>query len=292
MRTKFYHRPDNTMELQLLLQNETVPVVFIAGATDLLVQARENEPFSEYAAYDLTAIPALRMISEEKEAITVGSMATFTQIMESPLVAAYAPVLATAASEIGAVQLRNRATIGGNVANASPAGDTLGPLGVLDATVMLNHMGTHREVRFLDFFESTGETVLREKEYIEAFRIPKLSSDAVYRFYKVGRRNAMAISRLTLTLIASFSGEDTVTDLRVAIGAAFKRPMRFFELEASAVGRPLDDTTIDRLSRAFSGTLPQIAGKRASTAYKQPVCRLSCARLLREMRDEYESRTH
>lgn len=292
MRTQSYHRPSDEAELWRRLRNEASPVVFVAGATDLLVQAREGEPFAENAAYDLTAIAKLREISEESDVLVIGSMATFTQITESPLVAAYAPVLAAAAGQIGATQLRNRATVGGNVANASPAGDSLGPLAALDATLVLNRMGERRDIPFLDFFESSGNTVLREKEYIEAFRVPKPASGAVFRFYKVGRRNAMAISRLTLTLIASFSGERTVSDLRVAIGAAFKRPMRFAQLEASAVGLPLDDGAIERLSTEFSGTLPQIAGKRASTAYKQPVCRLACARLLREMRDEYESRMH
>lgn len=292
MNVASYKRPADEAELYRTLDAEALPVLFVAGATDVLVQARTGDGFAGRAAVDLTALPALREIREEGESLIVGATATFTQIAQSALVRAHAPLLAAAAEQIGAEQLRNRATIGGNVANASPAGDTLGPLAALGAAAVLDRLGERRELRFLDLIQGPGRTALADKEFIRAFRIPKMPSDTLWRFYKVGRRSAMSISRLTLSMVLELSGDEVVRKLSVGIGAAFQKPMRFAELEASAVGRTLDSAEIGRLAGAFSDTLPQIAGRRASTRYKQPVCRLAIARLLNEMRDEYAARTH
>ncbi len=292
MNVASYKRPADEAELYRTLDAETLPVLFVAGATDVLVQSRAGDGFAGRAAVDLTALPALREIREEGESLIVGATATFTQIARSALVRAHAPLLAAAAEQIGAEQLRNRATIGGNVANASPAGDTLGPLAALDAAAILDRLGERRELRFLNLIQGPGRTVLVDKEFIRAFRIPKMPPDALWRFYKVGRRSAMSISRLTLSIVLELSDGDTVRKLSVGIGAAFQKPMRFAETEASVIGRTLDNAEIGRLAEAFSDTLPQIAGRRASTQYKQPVCRLAIARLLTEMRDEYAARAH
>ncbi len=292
MNVASYQRPADEAELYRTLGAETLPVLFVAGATDVLVQARTGDGFSGRAAVDLTALSALKEIREEGESVIVGATATFTEIARSALIRTHAPLLVAAAGQIGAEQLRNRATIGGNVANASPAGDTQGPLAALDATVILDRLGARRELRFLDLVQGPGRTALMNREFIRAFRIPKIMPDALWRFYKVGRRSAMSISRLTLSMVLELSGDAAVRGLRVAIGAAFQRPMRFAEIEASAIDRPLDAAEIGRLAEAFSDTLPQIAGRRASTQYKQPVCRLAITRLLTEMRDEYAARAH
>lgn len=286
MQVKSYLRPSTEAEIYHALEWESAPVLFVAGATDILVQARNGEPFRDRAAIDLTALPTLREIREDEDCIRIGTTATHAEVAASPIVRAHAPVLSAAAAEIGAVQLRNRATIGGNIVNASPAGDTLSPLAVLNTSVLLDRLGEMRELPFLDVITGSGKTALREKEFLRAIIIPKLPNVYRWRFTKVGRRNAMSISRLTISILASFAGKRILNDLRVGIGAAFQKPMRFFELEQEVLGRPLTDETIEEVVSAFSETLPQIAGRRASTDYKQPVCRMILARLLREMRDD------
>jgi CO/xanthine dehydrogenase FAD-binding subunit len=286
MQVKSYLRPLTEAELYRALERERAPVLFVAGATDILVQARNGEPFRDRAAIDLTALPMLREIREDEDYIYIGGTATHAEVAASQFVTAYAPVLAAAAAEIGAVQLRNRATIGGNIVNASPAGDTQSPLAVLNAAVLLDCMGELRELPYIDVISGSGKTALREREFLRAVRIPKLPNRFRWRFEKVGRRNAMSISRLTVSVVADVSNERKLNELRVGIGAAFQRPMRFLELEQSALGKPLSDGTVEQIAGAFSDTLPQIAGRRASTDYKQPVCRMILARLLREMRDE------
>jgi len=147
-------------------------------------------------------------------------------------------------------------------------------------------MGDIRELPFLEVITCSGKTALREKEILCAIRIPKLENEYHWRFTKVGRRNAMSISRLTVSTLARFTDERRLRDLRVSIGAVFQKPMRFFELEQGSLGRALTDETIEEIAFAFSERLPQIAGRRASTKYKQPVSQMILARMLREMRDE------
>lgn len=289
MTAQSYHRPPTAAALYAAMEGETAPVLWLAGGTDVLVQARGSDAFAGRAVCDLSAMAELKAIREEGDSLLVGSGATFTALMTDPLVARHAPLLAQAAAQVGAVQLRNRATVGGNVANASPAGDSFGPLAALDATVLLDEMGRQRELPFTEFILAPGKTALGEREFIRAFRLPKLAPAARAVFYKVGRRNALAISRLTLSIIGMPDGAGGLGGLRIAVGAVFPRPMRFADVEALAEGRPLTDELIDEIADAMAEKIPEIAGRRASTVYKQPVCRMALARLLREMRDEHEN---
>lgn len=288
MKIQAYYRPTTAALLYAALEEETAPVQWLAGATDVLVQARGNNRFADKAFFDLSAMEELKSIKEEEDFLVIGSGITFSRLAEDPLVKCHAPLLAQAAAQVGAVQLRNRATIGGNVANASPAGDSLGPLAVLDAVLCLDALGLKRKIPFLDFILSPGKTILGEKEFIRAFYIPKLSLSAHSKFYKVGRRNAMAISRLTISLVGTKDAADCVSDMRIAVGAVFPRPMRFLDVESIALGSRLSDSVISQIANAMAVKIPQIAGRRSSTVYKQPVCEMALNRLLGEMRSTHE----
>lgn len=281
-----YCRPADLQVLYDALAGERAPVLWLAGGTDVLVQGRGGSHFADRAAYDLTAVSALQKIEELPDALLIGSGVTHAQIAVSPLVKRHAAILGQASAQVGACQLRNRATIGGNIANASPAGDTLGPLAALDAEVILDRLGVCRRVPVTELITGPGKTVMRDREFIRAIRVPKLDARASSRFFKVGRRNALAISRLTISLAILWEQDGTVSDFRAAVGAAFPRPMRFSDLEAMARGQKLTDEQILRIAERLSGKIPEIAGRRSSTDYKQPVCRMACVRLLREMRDK------
>lgn len=279
-----YHRPDSLDALYERLEQESGRVLFLSGGTDVLVQDRESGRYAGRAVYDLTAIPALKTIRESGGDLYIGGEATHGDVADSTLVQRSAGPLACACSEVGAVQLRNRATISGNIANASPAGDSLGPLAALDAVICGDCLGRLRWIPITELIEKPGRLCLAEKEFIREIKIPKLREDSRWRFRKVGRRNALAISRLTLTVILRLTAEETITDYRAAVGAAFPRPMRFAEAERPFVGRKLTESTCREMAELLAGQIPRVAGVRASTRYKQPVTRLLCERLLREMR--------
>lgn len=280
-----YHRPNSLEELYGLLEQEDGDVLFLSGGTDILVQDRASGKYEGRAVYDLTAVQELKAIRESGGSLYIGGEATHSDVADSPLVRQFAGPLARACSEVGAVQLRNRATIGGNIANASPAGDTLGPLAALDAVICGDRLGEVRWIPVTELIEKPGKLCLDHKEFIREIKIPKLREDIQWCFRKIGRRNAMAISRLTLTVLLRLTEEGTVSDYRAAVGAVFPRPMRFLEMEQQFLGRKLTEDTCREMAELLSLKIPEIAGMRASTRYKQPVTRLLCERLLREMGD-------
>ena len=288
MNVASYRRPKGFDALYAGLEEETAPVLWMAGGTDVLVQARKSGRFDGCAVFDLTALPALQSIEEQEEALVIGSGATHGQIANSPLVRRFAPPLAQACAQVGAQQLRNRATLGGNIANASPAGDTLAPLAALDAFVELDRLGRHRRLPLTELILAPGRTALEEREFIRTLWVPKLPEGARSGFLKIGRRQALAISRLTLAAVLILGAEGTIRELRLSVGAVFPRPLRFAELEKGARGLSAEDDCLEEIARALSEKIPEAAGRRASTAYKQPVCRLACLGLLKELRDGHD----
>lgn len=282
-----YYRPGTLEELYAALRSEPADAVFLAGGTDILVQDRAGGKYAGKAAFDLTALDALRQLHESADAVALGACVTHGQAAESPLLLKYAPPLCAACGQVGAVQLRNRATIGGNIANASPAGDTLGPLAALDAAVGTDRLGERRWIPVTALIQRPGQLCLREKEFIREIRIPKLPAHWQWRFRKVGRRQALAVSRLTLTLLLKLEDGGKIASYRAAVGAVFPRPMRFPDWERLFLGRTLDGAAAREMARTLADKLPEISGVRPSTRYKQPVTRLLCEELLQEMLAEY-----
>lgn len=285
-----YHRPKTIEALYEALRGEPAEAVFLSGCTDVLVQDRAGEKFAGKAAFDLTAIKELKQITEEPNAVRIGAELTHGEVAECHILQDYAPPLCAACSQVGAAQLRNRATIGGNIGNASPAGDSLGPLAALDATVELDCLGARRWLPVTEMIERPGKLCLREKEFIREIRIPKMSEGMQWCFRKVGRRQALAISRLTLTVLLALEPDRTIGACRAAVGAVFPRPMRFPEWERQYCGQKLDAATAHEMASALARRIPEIAGIRSSTRYKQPVTQLLCERFLMEMLADVEAR--
>jgi len=285
-----YHRPKTIEALYAALREETADAVFLSGCTDVLVQDRATGKFAGKAAFDLTAIEELKKITEEPDAILLGAELTHGQAAECSLLRNYAGPLCAACSQVGAAQLRNRATIGGNIGNASPAGDALGPLAALDAAVGLDCLGARRWLPVTELIERPGKLCLKEKEFIREIRIPKMPEGMQWRFRKVGRRQALAISRLTLTVLLTLEPDRTIGACRAAVGAVFPRPMRFPDWERQSCGQRLDAAAAHEMAAALARRIPEIAGVRPSTRYKQPVTQLLCERLLMEMLADAEAR--
>ena len=204
----------------------------IAGGTDIMpVQNREND--HEAVFIDISGAAALHRIVSEDGVLSVGAAATFAEIERNALLRQYAPVLCLAASQVGSPQIRNLGTIGGNVAHGSPAADTLPVLAMLDAEVRLYSAteGTCRDIPVDTFITGPGQTLLRPGEYIEALRVSPPEASWRMAYEKVGRRNALAISRLSACCAARWEGQ-RLTGLRLALGAVFPTPRRLYAAEA------------------------------------------------------------
>jgi xanthine dehydrogenase small subunit len=174
------------------------PLVPLAGCTDVYVLLNAGtSPGPRYL--NLWNLDALRGITTHDGPLSIGALTTFTDIIGSPLVRKRVPALVAAAREIGAVQIQNRGTLGGNVANGSPAGDSLPVLAATDALVVLRSAGGVRRVPFNAFYTGYRRTVMRPDELVAAIEIPPVSGRQWFR--KVGTRAAQAISKIVMAAV-------------------------------------------------------------------------------------------
>jgi CO/xanthine dehydrogenase FAD-binding subunit len=201
---------------------------------------------------------------------------THAQLARNPAVRRRAPVLAQASAAVGSVQVRNLGTLGGNVVNASVAADTLPALAALEARFETAGPGGPRALTAREFFVGPGRTALFPGELLSAVRIPGHPPHGC-AFLKVGRRRAVAISRLSVAVLA----EPSSAFARVAIGAVFPAPTRVAEAE-EALRRSFDRTGCREAGRAAEESVRTVSGGRASMAYKLPVVRAAVERAARE----------
>jgi len=258
-------------------------VVLLAGGTDVLVKAREGRPYADKTVVDVYGIPELCKISETQTELIIGAGVTHTQIADSPLVRWNAGVLSDACRTVGSLQIRNHATIGGNIANASPAADSLAALAVLEAEVEINCLGEIRRVPLGEIIEKPYRTTLTDRELITHIFVKKVPHGCKYDFYKLGRRNALSISRMTIATLLNADETGRVTLFHMTMGATFPKPMLFPDVDAMLLGIVPQEADVDAVAQALSGKIPLIAGIRPSTVYKQPVCQKLVKRILTQM---------
>ncbi|MGM0578874.1 MAG: FAD binding domain-containing protein [Myxococcota bacterium] len=271
------HRPTGLSDALEAVAAGALPV---AGGTDLLVEDHATGRVHD-AVVDVLRLPELRGIRVEDDALEVGAASTFFTIREDPLVQEHAPVLADAAATIGAWQMQSRATLGGNIANASPAGDSLPVLLALDAEVVLaSRDGGERVVPYVDMHLGYRRTARRPEELIVKVRIP-IRPRPHQAFRKVGTREAQAISKVVLAFCAGRDG-DSLTDVRLAVGSVAATPVRLRETEALCDGRAPGPALAEEAGRAAEAEIEPIGDVRSTADYRRWVTRRLVRRLLLE----------
>ena len=252
----------------------------IAGGTDIMVAITgELGPVPE-RMLDLSRIDDLRGISLERNALVLGARTTYAEIRRSALCREHLPALAEAAATIGAAQIQNRGTLGGNIANASPAGDTLPILLAADAVILVGGQRGEREIKALDFFISYRKTALAADELILQVRFP-LPPGRELRFRKVGTRRAQAISKVVLA-IAWQDGPKGWSDVRVALGSVAATPIRAAATEAVLEGARPTPEVADQAAETLAGELQPIDDVRSTADYRRAVSARVLHRLLRD----------
>jgi len=205
----------------------------IAGATDLFV-ALNFGTLTSRRFLDIWRIDELRRIAVTGDVLVIGALATYTDLIRSPLIAARLPMLAEASRLVGGPQIQNRGTIGGNIANASPAGDSLPVLAAIDASVVLRSTAGERRVAFNQFYTGYRESVRRADELIVAVEIPAVSGRQWFR--KVGTRAAQAISKVVI------AGVRDDRSVRIALGSVAPTVVRARRTEeALGAGASIDE---------------------------------------------------
>jgi len=247
-------------------------VTILAGGTDLMPQSHAGRVTLKRGLLNLRRVPELHGIERDGAVVRVGALCTIGELMVDPLVRAHFGLLAEACDHFASDQLRNAATVGGNVCNASPAGDTLLPLLVLDAEVELaskpDGRVETRRVPLAEFFVGPGRTVRAPGELLAALWLPVPPAGFVGRFFKFGTRPALDIAAIAIAIGGVRAGR-TLTAARVAYGAVAPVPMRARATEQALEGTPLDAAAIARVAGVARDEVRPIDDVRASAWYRR-----------------------
>ena len=259
----------------------------IAGATDVLVQMAGDLGPQPARLLDIWRLDELRGITSSGDELVLGALTTYTEIRRSALCRELLPALVEAAATIGAAQIQNRGTIGGNAANASPAGDTLPILLATDATIVAASVRGERAIPAAKFWPAYRETALQADELIVRIRIPVVGGREV-RFRKVGTRRAQAISKVVLALAwrdesgASDVGPRLWRDVRLALGSVAATPIRARSTERILEGSRPTPEVADKAAETLAVEIHPIDDVRSTADYRRLVAARVLHRLLRD----------
>jgi CO/xanthine dehydrogenase FAD-binding subunit len=282
--------PASLADAYAILAGSTVDdqVTPIAGGTDVMVRITGEIGEPPGRMVDLSRLDELRGISVDGGAVVLGARTTYTEIRASDACREHLPVLVEAAATIGAAQIQNRGTLGGNVANASPAGDTLPVLLALDAELVVGGPRGERTIAVADFWVAYRRTALAPDELILRIRIP-VAGGREARFRKVGTRRAQAISKVVLALAWREPGNGsgngpgrTWSDVRLALGSVADRPIRARATEAVLEGTAPTPETADAAAEALAAEIHPIDDVRSTADYRRAVAARALHRMIRD----------
>jgi len=267
--------------LGLLAETDGGPWRPLAGGTDLMVQIAGEIGEPPERLLDIWALDELRGIAVEGDALVVGALTTYTEIRRSPVVAEVLPSLAEAAATIGAAQIQNRGTLGGNVVNASPAGDTLPLLLASDAEMVLGSARGERSVPAGEFWPAYRTTARRDNELLLRIRIPLVPGREL-RFRKIGTRRAQAISKVVMALAWRPERDGTWHDARLALGSVAATTIRVPATEAVLEGAEPTRETAAAASDVLAAEIAPIDDVRSTADYRRAVAARVLHRLIRD----------
>ncbi|HKZ18862.1 MAG TPA: FAD binding domain-containing protein [Acidimicrobiia bacterium] len=240
----------------------------IAGGTDLLLEMARGQRPEVDTLIDTSRISDLQQIEVVGEEILIGAGVTHNEIVLSSVVVDRALPLAQACWEVGSPQLRNRATVVGNLVTASPANDTITPLRALGTTLEISSTAGSRRVDLGEFHRGVRQIDMADDEMVTRLRVRAMGSDERGIFVKVGLRKAQAISVIHLALVLGFDGE-AVTSAAIALGSVAPTIIRAQEAESFLQGKGLDSETIAETARLVAELPRPIDDVRATAAYRR-----------------------
>ncbi|MCF7919276.1 MAG: molybdopterin-dependent oxidoreductase [Candidatus Cloacimonetes bacterium] len=273
---KFHHHhldvetytPRNLDEAMKILEKISFKV--LAGGTDLVINLRDSG--RKQFLLNIRDLSELKGISQNEDHIEIGGAETFSRIINDPLVQKHFPLLITACSQIGSHQIRNVATIAGNLVNAAPCADSAPPLILYEAKLLLRSTEETRTIPAADFIIKSYQTMIKHDEIVVAIQIPLPAAGKTFEhYYQLGRRKALNITRLSISARARFAENGIITEIRLAAGSLLSRPSRLSMLEKIITGRRINDELLREVTATARKCLEEEIGSRWSAAYKIPV---------------------
>ncbi len=279
-----YIAPESLGDALQIKQQEGEHARVIAGGTDLILRMRD-QVFSPKLLVDLRRA-SLDTISCRAGEVRLGAYVTLSQILGDEQLAVLFPALLEACRQFAGPPIRNRATLGGNLANASPAADLAPPLMAYNASIILASSAGERVLPLAEFFTGPGQTVIRANEILTQIRLPLMPPGTVARFIKLGQRRSMAISIINVSTRLTLAKQGTVNEARIVLGAAAPTPLRAVAAEAVLMGNELSEDLVEEAAIAASKEISPITDVRASRNYREKMAQVLVRRALLASRDE------
>lgn len=285
-----YYSVSTLSEALTLLNEYQERARIVAGGTDLILELERGQRPTVNVLIDITRVKGLDQISLHGETIRLGPLVTHNHVVASELVLTRALPLAQASWEVGAPQIRNRATIAGNLITASPANDTITPLMALGAEVTLSSVDGERTLRLQDFYHGFRQTVMRPNEMLTAISFPALTKDERGVFMKLGLRRAQAISVVDVAVVIGLDNEQNIASARITMGSVAPTIIHASVAENALIGKALTSETIAEVARLASLTPSPIDDIRSTAEYRTEMIKVLVARALRKLaQDEVET---
>lgn len=256
----------------ILLEKNKAKALLLAGGTDLLVHLREEKNRGSIII-DISDVKEMKKIEIKESEIVLGALTTFSVIVQNDYIKENVVGLWKAAKSIGSPQIRNMATMGGNICNASPAADIVPPLLVLGATLKVKSIEGERCLDLSEFYSGKGKTTLKTNEMVISIEIPHLKNTKEHiGFEKLGSRNALAISKISCAVYLE-AQDKLINNIRIASGALGGYPLREYIVEEYMKGKVLNDEIIEATAIRYSEVLEKRLSGRSSCEYKKEAAR-------------------
>jgi len=264
-----YISPKTKEEVLQILKQEKSEACLVAGCSNVLPYIKDKK-LPAKLLLDISGIEELNYIKESEGEIYIGAGTTISDLINSKIIREECNILYQATQDFADPTVRNSATIGGNLADASPAADVAPPLLVLDAVLEVESMDEKREISLKNFFVGPRKTVLHDDEMITSIKIKDNSINKNGCFIKLGLRQAMAISLATVALILEVE-KDKVADVRIAMGSIAPTPLRLIKVEGFLKNKEINDELIEEAIKKVREEVKPIGDVRASAEYRRYV---------------------
>ena len=274
------YQPTSLQEASRLLKENGPGGRFLAGGTDLVIAIKEKGLVPKYIV-DLKRVPGLSDIRENSDgSITIGALATMRQVETSPLILKKYPFVAQSAAEVGSIQIRNRATIGGNMANATPSADVAPALIALNATAKIASAGGERTVPMEEFFRGPGQNVMNADEILTEITIPKTSPQLVGEYIKFSPRDMMDLAYIGVAVAYNLGNGKKCDGVRIVLGAVAPTPIRAKNSEALLEGKVLTEELAAKVGDEAARESKPISDVRSSADYRRAMVGVMTKRAL------------
>ena len=275
-----YYSPQNLSKALQIRKELGYHAVVIAGGTDVMVDHFEELHEVEHWL-DLNNIDELQNISFNEKEIRVGSMITHQELANNEKIQRNLPLLSESAAEVGSWQIRSRGTVGGNIVTASPAGDTLAPMLAHEARFVVGSVEGKREIPAGDFFLGPKQNALEPGELLLEIILPRSFSEKFYYWEKVGKRQAMIISSVTIALALEYAKDGRIREARPCYGAVAPTPVLLDDVADYLRGNKIDQINIKRVGELAAESTAPIDDIRGTEEYRRRVTRDITVRALK-----------